>query len=421
MDLGTLQGSNLTHEHALSGPVLTSPELTLRLKECTSSLRHVWEIEGFLKCPLIGACLSIEQHRRILNKAGFPTKRSTPYQLHRAIMDHLDGKNRISIKVDNYLRHKYCHEIPALKDLDEETFMETWRVCMNTGKMFPAFFVAVTRPGMSEASLTEIFGDVHMLNHANLDEVNQSRRDLSQQMDANRKLSRLLQQQKERTNRNKKEVSTLRSSLQEARSYAEQLRQMIKSRHSKDNEMAEFRRRNQALKEQIRHLQQEVEQGSRQRKRAERQKEQLQNQVFDLQTTNDRFAEELNFLIAQLSSYVECKDQRRESCPKLELCAKRILIVGGIIRMKQLYRNLIESSGGEFEYHDGYMHGGKQKLEDQVKRCDVVVCPVNCNSHGACNEVKKLCQKYQKPVKMLPNSSLNAIANVLLESREHEN
>lgn len=83
--------------------------------------------------------------------------------------------------------------------------------------------------------------------------------------------------------------------------------------------------------------------------------------------------------------------------------------------MKQLYQNLIESSGGVFEYHDGYMHNGKRNLEDRVKRCDLVICPVNCNSHGACSMVKEIRQKYRKPFKMLPSSSLSAIANALFE------
>ena len=132
----------------------------------TPSTKHIWEIESFLKCPLIGACLSVEEHRRVLDKAGFPTRRLTPYQLHRAIVDHLDAKNRISSKVDNYLRFKYRHDIPALQALDEEAFKERWEVCLNTGKTDPAFFAAATRSGISESLLIEIFGDVHMLNHA---------------------------------------------------------------------------------------------------------------------------------------------------------------------------------------------------------------------------------------------------------------
>ena len=36
-------------------------------------------------------------------------------------------------------------------------------------------------------------------------------------------------------------------------------------------------------------------------------------------------------------------------------------MVGGITRMESLYRELIESRGGVFEYHDGYVKKGAQK------------------------------------------------------------
>ena len=81
--------------------------------------------------------------------------------------------------------------------------------------------------------------------------------------------------------------------------------------------------------------------------------------------------------------------------------------------MEGLYRNLIEERGGVFEYHDGRLHGGLRELDNQVRRADVVLCPVDFNSHGASSAVKRLGKKYQKPVRMLPNSSLSTISRML--------
>lgn len=103
-----------------------------------------------------------------------------------------------------------------------------------------------------------------------------------------------------------------------------------------------------------------------------------------------------------------------EDCPSFDLCRKRVLIVGGIERMETLYRKLVEEEGGGIlEYHAGHMKGGKKQLEQSLQRADVVLCPVNCNSHGACTLVKNLAKKYRKPVHMMPNFSLNAIAGVI--------
>ena len=103
-------------------------------------------------------------------------------------------------------------------------------------------------------------------------------------------------------------------------------------------------------------------------------------------------------------------------CPSFDLCRKRILVVGGMTRLEAFYRRLIEGRGGIFEYHDGYMKKGARQLENQLKRADVVLCPVNCNSHAACSMVKNLCKKHEKPVYMMANSSLNAVSQAIIGS-----
>ncbi|MCD6271285.1 MAG: DUF2325 domain-containing protein, partial [Deltaproteobacteria bacterium] len=135
----------------------------------------------------------------------------------------------------------------------------------------------------------------------------------------------------------------------------------------------------------------------------------------NLQSTNQQLAEEVSGLISKLTSFVEKEDQCRDTCARYQLCSKRILIVGGITKIKHLYKQLVESSGGEFDYHDGYMNNGKINIEARVMRADLVICPVNCNSHTACERVKNLCRKFDRPVKMLANSSLSSISDALLK------
>lgn len=113
---------------------------------------------------------------------------------------------------------------------------------------------------------------------------------------------------------------------------------------------------------------------------------------------------------------VECCNRTHcnKACPAFDLCRKRVLIVGGIERMESQYRKLVEEQGGGIlEYHAGHMKGGKKQLEKSLQRADVVLCPVNCNSHGACLMVKNLAKKYCKPVHMMPNFSMSAIAGVI--------
>jgi hypothetical protein len=128
-------------------------------------------------------------------------------------------------------------------------------------------------------------------------------------------------------------------------------------------------------------------------------------QVTNIQARNDRRNRKLRPVRKQTS--------KAEDCPLFDLCGKRILIVGGITKIKTFYRRAIEKKGAVFEYHDGW---GKHGLEGLVRRSDMVLCPVNCNSHNACLSVKKLCKKYCKRVQMLPSSSSSAISQALSKS-----
>jgi len=149
-------------------------------------------------------------------------------------------------------------------------------------------------------------------------------------------------------------------------------------------------------------------------RRIERERRRLQIEVFDLRTTNDRLMKETGELLARIAPSSACPSgECDDSCPQYQTCPRRVLIVGGLTRLRHLYRDLVESRGGEFDYHDGYMRSAGQDIAALVQRSDLVICPVNCNSHGACIRIKRLCKKYDKPLELLPSSSLSAIATAL--------
>lgn len=101
------------------------------------------------------------------------------------------------------------------------------------------------------------------------------------------------------------------------------------------------------------------------------------------------------------------------ACSYFDLCRKRVLIVGGREKMEGTYRKFVEERGGIFEYHNGHMRGGGKTLENCFLRADVVLCPVNCNSHRACLLLKTLGKKYKKPVHMLPGYGMTTMTRAM--------
>jgi hypothetical protein len=384
-------------------------------KKTNTWIKHVWQIPAHLKCHLVGTCLSVNEHKKILKRCGHRVKGLTAYGLHQAIMGHMENENRISRKIDRFLKHKYSEDLSALKDLDGDDFHTQWERRFSSGRMEGIFYVAAVKPDLDDEILHEVFGDVHMAGHANMAVIMDMRKRLERQKIANQKLSALLQQQKRHNKTLREKMVFFEKRLAEAQLIMGDPKRDARS-SQKNRQVAKADAAIRELKVKLRDTEGQIRCQQQQLRLLEREKRRLQIDYFDIKSTNQMLATEIKTLIAQISASFSCTQTCSKQCPEYSLCARRILVVGGITRMKHLYRELIESSGGEFEYHDGYMKAGQKTLEMKVRRSDLVLCPVNCNSHGACHKVKAFCKKYGKPIRMLPGSSLSMISGALLEN-----
>jgi hypothetical protein len=179
----------------------------------------------------------------------------------------------------------------------------------------------------------------------------------------------------------------------------------LKSRHH----LAEIAQENHVLKMKLEALLASSEERERQMASIQEKNARLSLEIERQQESSRLMKKEAREILGEIFALKRCD----ANCPSFDLCKKRILLVGGITRMESLYRELIESSGGIFEYHDGYMKKGVKMLECRLRRADVVVCPVNCNSHAACSILKNLAKKHNKTLHLLPNSSLSAVSQAL--------
>lgn len=382
--------------------------------EASHQFHRIWELPSNLKCPVIGTCLGDGEIVKILKKARCKTaKGMSSYDLHASIMARLSDENPISRATDNYLKGKYRRSISDFAGLDEDAFMTLWRERFKTGEFDDLFYIACARADLSAASSQGIFGDVHMLGHAHTRDIMHARAKISAMEAGNQAVQDKLKQQKDRCRALKKELSAAKSDLADAYGRIAQLSE-DNAHLRRQGEPAGIDHEKRELRDGIRGLEVENRRSIRESRRLEREKRKLQIELFELRSTNQTLAGEIKELMGQFAALSKCNERQcNDDCRHYPVCARRILIVGGITRIKHLYRELVESGGGEFDYHDGYMRSGKLAIDAKVQGADLVICPVSCNSHGACEQVKRLCKKYDKPVKMLPTSSLSAVSGVL--------
>jgi len=123
----------------------------------------------------------------------------------------------------------------------------------------------------------------------------------------------------------------------------------------------------------------------------------------DLEEECLRLRKEIDVLAREVSRKVrdEFPDNQEIvplGCPCREfLRQKHVTMVGGINSLECHYRDLVEAMGGTFQRHDGDCRGGECLIQDCVRKADLVVCPVEVNSHNAVKSVKKLCKNYGVP------------------------
>lgn len=404
------------------------------MSDLMSKFMPIWKIETHFKCPVIGAVLSVEKHRQILKKCGYNINEMQPYEYHQQVMAKLYEKNNVSIKVNNYLRSKARKYMAAVQGKSEQEMRTLWKEQSLIGNVGPLMYALVSFEDSSIELLHDVYGEVHMQAHANMTQIYDIRQKLANADEA-------IVREKNKAVRKREEikqlVETQKAGFEKIQCLEKENLEMEKTIQA----LTAHRAFDQGGKKTITHLEQKVtELESRLKLKdekirvTEREKRALQIEGFSIESEKELFENQMQALIDVFDTFgiqdssenflcsadnCSSEDCRKEKCARYQLCARRVFMIGGMTKMKPYYKGIVEKAGGRFDYHDGYLKSTAANLEARVKRSDLVICPVNCNSHNACIKVKKLCNTHNKQLKILSSSSLSAVTHALFK-QEHE-
>lgn len=374
-----------------------------------------WEYDHFLTCPVIGTCLSAAEQRQLLKKTGLLKKKTTPFEVHESLVASSEGENPLSVKIDNLLTRKFKSQVQLFAGMGLDELMEKWRHLFDAGDHKAVLWAIASRPDVPNECRREVFGTIHMAMHENLEKQARHKQQLSNRDQIIEELQQELKRARQDRRVLKKENSRLNEKIvriEAGFACLEQEKREMECRLADFSDQCptvDLKSANERLNARLANSEADAEAKNRRIESLKKRNNSLSEKLKQQKELNHRFRREAKWMITHFSEFNTCD----ENCPSYDLCKKRILIVGGIPRMESLFRRLIEGRGGLLEHHDGYMKNGVKSLEGQLKRSDMVICPVSCNSHAACNLVKNLGKKYQKPVYMLANSSLNAVSKVI--------
>lgn len=97
----------------------------------------------------------------------------------------------------------------------------------------------------------------------------------------------------------------------------------------------------------------------------------------------------------------------------MDLRQRTVLFVGGLKQQVPHMRRYVEEHNGSLAHHDGGMEDNMSRLAKLFGRADLVLFPVDCVSHAAQTEVKKLCRRWDKPYLPMPSASISVFKQAL--------
>jgi FtsZ-binding cell division protein ZapB len=254
--------------------------------------------------------------------------------------------------------------------------------------------------------------------HVRARQIGKERQRLDQEKERSAVLSKTVKEARRTIRTLKRENEKLRNELNDTHELCTTLErqnlELEEGRSTPGNEsiIVSLQKENEELKDKAESLSEQLLSRQRELKILQKRNRKLVTRLNKQYQNEVRLRKELERMITRF----EALRSPYDSNPSVNLNQSRILIVGGLPKMESLYRQLIEESGGTFEYHDGKVNRGTKGLEQQVRRADLILCPIDHNSHGAAWVVKKLGKKYKKPIRMLANSGLSTVYQMVLGS-----
>jgi hypothetical protein len=285
-----------------------------------------------------------------------------------------------------------------------------WRSSMQQGDIPGTYWALLTHPAVTHALVRRAFGEVHMLSHlvgaANRADI----RRLSQLEEELAAVSAKLQRQEIQLREAVVSRDTKLQNLQR------ELANRIADNHKPgagegwgalhvlegcvatlEHRLGTERRRNVAAPRRLAATREELERERKTRIRAEQAVAQLSMEVAAVEAT---------LLPARAEG----------DSPPIRLDGTTLLYVGGRTHHMPCLREIAEEMGAVFLRHDGGVEETTATLAGLVARADLVLFPVDCVSHDAALQVKRLCRHQGKPFRALRSSGASSLLAALSEA-----
>ena len=370
-----------------------------------------------MHCSIVGTCLSTLELRKIIAKVkGHDLKGFSDLAIHEEavlVAGHQGAAARLLQKALDRRYEATIKRFSRAQNADEMRGL--WDDARRNGEIPGAYWALLTHPATTQELRQSAFADVHMLSHlvgaANRADI--------------RRLATLETERAELALQVDKQQAQLREAIVTRDATIRRLNDVLAETIVHEHNAPPSRRPQEdtdeiiTLRALVADLQRRFSAEVRRRERAEQRHEMVQATLSEanaaLGAARDevqQLREELDAAEAQLSTATDADSDDVCHLPA-NLKGVRLLYVGGRPAQIPRIRAFVEAAQGELLHHDGGVEERKGLLAGMVGRADAVFFPVDCISHEASGNLKRLCRQAAKPYIPLRGASLTSFIAAL--------
>lgn len=378
----------------------------------------LWELESNWHCTIIGTCLSMGELRALTVKLGLRHHNAAPtdYEIHAGMIRLASQERSVAKALHKLLDRKHAAALTRFKratcavDLDA-----LWTEALEKGEVAGACWALMSHVAATEELRRTIFGEIHMLSHqvgatarADIRRIHVLEREKAAlEAKVVRQQDRLCAENRARDT----ELNDLRQRLDQEMAESRRLAHAASA-------VAELEALRAMVGELQRHLSLETE-GRRVAEAVARETERhAMVQAEEIGLLRSEIVEvraDLGTLEARVGATLggEGIANCAGDCGRPDLCGRCILFVGGRAGQVHHLRRLVEECNGTLVHHDGGFEDGMGRLSGLFGQADTVMFPVDCVSHMAHDQLKRLCKRWEKPFVPVRRSGLGAFMRAL--------
>lgn len=372
------------------------------------------ELDKNWYCTIIGSCLGMGELRALASRLAVRFNKPEPsdYEVHTGMIRLASQERSVAKALTKLLDRKHAAILNRFRRAaDAATLEALWHAAVERGEVSGACWAVMSHPAATDELRSQVFGEIHMLSHqigaaarADLRRIHVLERDKAALED---KVAR----QQERLR-------------EECAGHGARLRELERRL---DDEMAEHRRLAHAeqaaaeldgLRVMVTELQRHLAAEADYRRAAQAEARDAARKLAELAERLEAARAETAEARAELAAVEsrllgDCVAECDRSCNRPDLCGRCILYVGGRNGQVHHLKRIVEECNGTLIHHDGGFEDSVGRLSGLLGSADAVMFPVDCVSHMAHDQLKRLCKKLEKPFVPMPRSGLGAFMRAL--------